>query len=348
MDRKAFFIFVLFFTQLTIEAQTILDKAHNLPSVGDELHKVVVDEIDYNSKVIDLTDKVLDAKQRTVKYISKSEYPTIDLVKIDDGMRFDYSLFGKELFLNSYENNQTRVVFQNPLKILSYPFSVGDSLGNSFEGTGMYVDKIPYTCSGESSTKYHSLHTLVTPTGDSIQPVYTLCNARTSVYKLENDKTNRLVSVELLSSYTPGYRYPILETINCHEGKKPVSSVSYYYPLDEQPYLERDMTNRELLRKLEENSNGAYTEKQKRLIDYDFSFQPTNRLVNISYSTSEDCEIDFVLASVGGIVYQHLSKRVQAHEANSLSLNCAGLPRGQYAVYISIGGEKYTEKFNIK
>ncbi len=37
MDRIAIFIFVLFFTQLTIEAQTIIDKEHNLPLAGDEL-----------------------------------------------------------------------------------------------------------------------------------------------------------------------------------------------------------------------------------------------------------------------------------------------------------------------
>lgn len=348
MFRTITFIIVLLFFQLAIEAQIILDKEHNLPLADDELCKVLVDEIDYNSKVIDLTDKILEPKQYIVKYISKSGYPTVELIKTGDGMRFNYSLRGEELFLNSYENNQMRVAFQNPLKVLAYPFSVGDSLGSSFEGTGMYVDKIPYTCIGENSIQCHSLHTLVTPAGDSIQPVYTLCNARSSVYKLKHDKTNRQVTIEYLSSYTPGYRYPILETINYCEGKKTVSSVSYYYPLDEQTYLEHDVTNLEILRKLEKNNNGACSEKQEHLIDYDFSFQPTNRQVQISYSTSENCVIDFVLASVGGIVYQHLSKRAQAHKASSLSLSCTGLPRGQYAVYISIGSEKYTEKFNIK
>lgn len=348
MNRTINFILVLFFTQLTIGAQTILDKEHNLPLAGDELCKVLIKGIDYNSKVIDLTDKVIDSKQHTVKYISKSEYPTMNFIKIDDGMRFDYSLLGEGLFLNSYENNLMKIVFQNPIKILGYPFMVGDSLGSSFEGIGLYVDKIPYTCIGENSTRYHSLHTLVTPNGDSIQPIYTLCNARNSVYKFENDKTNRQVAVMYFSSYTPGGRYPILETINCYEGNKPVSSVSYYYPLDEQPYLEHDVINRELLRKLEEGDKGAYAEKQERLVDYKFSFQPTNRQVQISYSTSEDCEIDFVLASVGGIVYRRLSKHVLSHESNSLTLSCAGLPQGQYAVYISIGSERYTEKFNIK
>lgn len=348
MDRIAIFIFVLFFTQLTIEAQTIIDKEHNLPLAGDELRKVLINEIDYNSKVIDLTDKIRDTKLRTVKYISKPEYPTKDFIKTDDGARFDYSLLGEGLFLNSYENNQMRAVYQNPLKILSYPFIVGDSLGSSFEGTGMYVDKIPYTCIGESTTQYHSSHTLVTPAGDSIQPVYTICNVSNSVYKLENEETNRQFSIFYFSSYTPGYRYPILETINCYEEEKPVSSVSYYYPLDKQPYSEHDVTNRELLRKLEENDNGAYGEKLERLVDYKFSFQPINCQVNINFSTSVDCQIDFVLASIGGIVYRHLSKQVQAYEVSSLSLSCAGLPLGQYAVYISIGNEKYTEKFNIK
>ena len=55
MDRIAIFIFVLFFTQLTTEAQTIIDKEHNLPLAGDELRKVLINEIDYNSKIIDLT-----------------------------------------------------------------------------------------------------------------------------------------------------------------------------------------------------------------------------------------------------------------------------------------------------
>lgn len=132
MDRIAIFIFVLFFTQLTTEAQTIIDKEHNLPLAGDELRKVLINEIDYNSKIIDLTDKIQDTKLRTVKYISKSEYPTKDFIKTDDGARVDYSLLGEGLFLNSYENNQMRVVYQNPLKILSYPFIVGGSLGSFF------------------------------------------------------------------------------------------------------------------------------------------------------------------------------------------------------------------------
>ena len=105
MDRIAIFIFVLFFTQLTTEAQTIIDKEHNLPLAGDELRKVLINEIDYNSKIIDLTDKIQDTKLRTVKYISKSEYPTKDFIKTDDGARVDYSLLGEGLFLNSYENN---------------------------------------------------------------------------------------------------------------------------------------------------------------------------------------------------------------------------------------------------
>lgn len=87
MDRIAIFIFVLFFTQLTTEAQTIIDKEHNLPLAGDELRKVLINEIDYNSKIIDLTDKIQDTKLRTVKYISKSEYPTKDFIKTDDGAR---------------------------------------------------------------------------------------------------------------------------------------------------------------------------------------------------------------------------------------------------------------------
>lgn len=118
MDRITTFVLLLVFTQLAMRAQTILDKEHNLPLVGDELRKVLVDEIDYKSKVIDLTDKVLDSNQHIVKYFSLVEDSTISFSKIDDGILSSYSFMGGSLFLNGCENNQTRVTFLNPIKIL--------------------------------------------------------------------------------------------------------------------------------------------------------------------------------------------------------------------------------------
>ncbi len=348
MNRITTFILLLIWGPLAMRAQTILDKKHNLPLAGDDLYKVSVVGIDYTSKVIDLTDKVLDSNLLSVKYLSKGEASVQDYHKIADGGIFDFSFVGEKLFLNGYENNQLKVVFLSPIMVCHFPFVLGDSLGCSFKGTGMYVDKIPYSCMGECCTKYHSLHTLVTPNGDSIQSVYTLSHIKKTLYKMENDEGGKYVVMEILNSYAVGYRYPILETITYYEGRNPVSSLSYYYPIDKQPYLEHDVANREYRRKLTENANGSETENNERLMDYDFSFQPTSQQVSISFSTFMDCEVDFVLVSVDGIVYQRQTKHVQAHEQNSLSLCGAGLPHGQYAVYISVGNEKHTEKFNIK
>ena len=270
------------------------------------------------------------------------------------------------------------MTYDIPEQVQSFPMHYGDSIMGIYGGTGSYGDKLFVREYGSYHTKMDATGCIILPDGDTLRHV-------------SREVTDRLVFAEVALSdsmqmvygdsipiydrdsilchmmadvpqqrvreyrwYAAGYRYPILETIECRNATDDqlVSKATLYYPPSAQEnqlaYDEENQMIRNLIARGEYQTEGdtGSDSNTESIIHYTFSQNQEAGTVTISYSLDATATVRFVLASAMGMVYQTVEQTNAEGAGYSVTLNYNGLPRGQYIVYISAGGQTQAIKFN--
>jgi hypothetical protein len=164
---------------------------------------------------------------------------------------------------------------------------------------------------------------------------------------LDQDSTTTIVKE--LAWYAKGYRYPLFESIEACEklNQSNKETRSYYFPIDGQLTMPIDEVNMDIRNavttpyspqdKVNDETSGMERFK------YDFNVDKSLQQANIKAQSDVSIDIEVILASVGGIVYKTI-KKSNVTEID-ITLDYSMLQRGQYAVYINVGTDVYTEKF---
>lgn len=343
-----------FFCGLSCYSQVILDREHNIPRIGDKLPKIPLMDIDYSSKEIDLSEKVLDSHEQIVEFVAKDDSPTSCFSKIDDGTIYHYTISDNIVYFLGYENNLVNISFHIPMKLILYPLMKGDTICCNFEGAGMYADKLPLFAKGQFALLSTEAHSITTPDGANMMEAYTLhafYNISLSDSSANSrDSTWHNVNLDHWCTYVSGYRYPIIETKQFSRKGQVLLAKSWYFPLEAQASLPSDRTNevaREMnSRELDEKYIGGTPDTDKHYLSF---YSPASKSVTLKYSAGDmDCDLHLVLASISGITYESQDVHVAAHESKSITFSCERLPIGQYALYVNVGTQQHVEKFNVK
>lgn len=281
---------------------------------------------------------------------------SITVVGLDPDLMSRYVIVNDSLKNIGYENAQTFMSYKRPLVLLTYPFAYGDSISTRYRGDGMYCSVNGIHTRGIISVDADAYGSVILSSEDTIQNVLRVHILKSGSYNMNilSDTTafdpNNLKQEieERYQWYARGYRYPIFETVTTsfYNNTEPVSCLQKAFcNLPDNQRLLRDSLNADILYN-DSINNGRHNSGDSDIIDYNIETNGNN--ISITYDLKEKATISTLLCNQMGFVYRRSSVTQDAGEGYSLNMDCTGLRRGVYILYINVNGKIYNEKVNLK
>lgn len=289
----------------------------------------------------------------------------------DRATRYYYNVRQDGIHEAGYENSQTKILFDQPTRLLSFPMTYGDSLAGLFHGTGTYCDRQHMRLFGRWTLTADAEGRIVLPTGDTLYHVmrthlqkriscryHSLDSIQRQLLPISADSIlayqmadDGVILCDVYQWYARGYRYPIIEYQCSYLESQPAEKVSaaHYCSPESQKLLSLDDENikeRTQTARPSTSMDDGCRPAGNNNFTYTFANNSGNRQVYVSYTADAPIGVKGVLASSSGIVYKSLSQEKEA--TGTFCFDYGPLPRGQYIVYIKTGHEVYTEKFNYQ
>ena len=362
---------------MTICGQTI-NQSNNCYRGSDVLEKkqIVVKGLSLNDTkgVWSLEEAELSEDTYNAEYSTETD----TLMAVERGDRMYYSQERGTVSIIGSENFMERMSYDMPETWLQFPMQEGDSVCGYFNGSGPYCERFFMRRYGTYKTKADAAGTLVLPKGDSLRNVIRLHTERyvgtitvpidTMEKKIPAFTVDSIIShlvpdtakvrEDIYRWYAEGYRYPILEAKSLSYCDSLLTEEMYYCPPDMQRMLAYDEENEQIRTRLaeeerarwlvssaEENSNPK--SRGKNGFTYDLAQDDVSGMVTIHYATDHDTQMTALVANTQGYVYRRADQSCAAGNG-STTIDCSGLRRGQYIIYINVDGEQYAEKVNMK
>jgi hypothetical protein len=379
MEKYFAFIFLLF-PQLLFAQTGDLGTKHGFRA-GDELNRQVVSTSSAMTSgkdvVWDLQELELLENDYKTRYAGAETAPWL-VAGYEKLTGHQYLSNEDGVYLLARCSTTSQMTYDIPEQVQRFSMHYGDSIMGIYGGTGSYGDKLFVREYGNYVTRMDATGSIILPDGDTLRHVSRVVTDRLvyaevalsdsmqmvygdSIPIYDRDSINCHMMADVPQQrvreyrwYAAGYRYPILETIECRNATDDqlVSRATLYYPpsaqenqlaYDEENQMIRNLIARGEYQKEGDTGSDSNTES---IIHYTFSQNQEAGTVTISYSLDATATVRFVLASAMGMVYQTVEQTNAEGAGYSVTLNYHGLPRGQYVVYISAGGQTQAIKFN--
>lgn len=340
--------------------------------IGDNVEKQIVayaaEAEDAQPVVWDIRDMEICGGKHSVSYTEV--YGKEQLVAgIENNTLHYYEQAHDSLLAWGYENNLTKTVYNRPMMLLHTPLVYGKQHSGLFHGRMAYCERMFSRVCGSWTVKVDGTGMLLLPGGDTLRHVSRVhIREMKAVRHYPHISTDRelkayvdsiapyttdsiiaamqdsmLTMTDTYRWYAAGYRYPILETVTAgNTGQQPQSSIAYYCPPENQELL-ADTENenvRELL--AEAVGQGAGGERQSPMSRCDVSVH--GQTVKVNFDLTEDATVKGLISNVSGIMLRQQSRHHEAGRGYEMELDCSGLSRGEYVLYMNVNGivESYT------
>lgn len=361
------FILLILYLPVRLLGQKISVRA-NSPRVGDciKVYPVKANVAGANGKNVmwNFCDAEIGGDALAVSYMACSE-PHDCMMKIACGTRIYEKLIGDSLISVGHESNTLKVEYDKPEVLAVYPMCYGDSIGGYFYGSGKYCDRLGLRVIGAYYTRVDATGCITLPDGKTVHDVLRLHTKRSvfadmfytdsvcaSRKDFTDDEIGSCLAIDSCVSvtdeyhwYASGYRYPIFQIVEQRASGSDTLVSAYYTPTFEQESLV-DRENESIRAGASpyrmDNSNTAAGNAGRT---YAFNQNKDSHSINVSINSANPTDMEAMLASVGGVVYQVVSRTCVTDAV--INFDYVSLPKGQYVVYINVGGEKYVEKFNF-
>lgn len=277
------------------------------------------------------------------------------------------------------ENFMELMSYDMPEKWLRFPMQLGDSISGYFNGSGPYCGLLFMRRFGTYLTKADAAGKLVLPDGDTLRHVLRLHTERhvsirvapidTMKCKIPKFTVDSIVSnmaadpvkmqEDIYRWYAEGYRYPVLEASVLSQNGKRLTADVYYCAPDVQRTLAYDEENEQIRNRLAEEERARWLasspdydannvqSRGKDGFTYGLSQDDISGQVTIHYDTDHDTKMTALVANGLGYVYRRADQSC-AVGSGQTTIDCSGLRKGQYILYINVDGEQYAEKVNLK
>jgi hypothetical protein len=365
---------VLFAVSLHSNAETVININSNMLRGGDVLHKQQVEYKDpgRNGRNVIWDFSRLDNinDDYVVRYLRsrKSKPDSVQLSNIEHLTKYNYLLVKDSLFLCGYENSGSKYVYQNPLLVLKYPFSYGDSVGDSFSGIGTYKEMLSIDTRGNFSSVVDASGTLILPEKDTLFNTIRVINQQsysqiTSPIGLKQTLANQqmdslsLVAIDSLVDvesdtlflrsvtckwYAPGYRYPVFETFcnYSHAANDTVEkmdlSTAFYFPASLHQYLESDDVNVAILDSISKITETGDEEPDVLPFDFNYFPNPVQTDLNIELLLNYPSNVTFRLCDASGNVEKIQDEGFFQEGLHFFTLGMSNLRPGIHLLYFYV------------
>lgn len=293
--------------------------------------------------------------------------------------RHYYQTSTDSLLLRGYENNLTKVEYDQPELLLHLPLTYGERQETLFHGTACYCERLFLRLFGTTSVEVDATGSMLLPSGDTLRHV-----SRVHIQKLKAEQQypqlttgqelkayvdsliftgdsirlrmhdgRQLMQTDTYRWYAAGYRYPILESVAYGpQGAEPLQTVTLYCPPEEQRslYDEQNEQLRQLLAEADRHAAGGSN-------DGDGGNAPSSMsryavgvnggTVTINYDLTQPATISALVCNTQGMLFLQQSQTSPAGTGYQLTLNCSALRSGEYVVYMNVNGQVTSRKINL-
>lgn len=235
-----------------------------------------------------------------------------------------YYHFAKDtLWQTGYETSHTHVRYTSPLPLLHFPFAYSDTMQGIFFGNGQYCHILPLSIAGSYTTCVDAIGKLVLPEMEidstiRIHQQIRYNEQKTMRYSIEE---NRYLW------YSPYCRYPLLEAITVKTTKDSDSisyAALYYLPQEQEDVQERKDVEQDLQTELTDSL----------ITEVSFMPNPVYSDLRVNYSLVRSAQVYISVHYNGGISTYQTPIRKEEEGGHSVTISMAGMPVGNYVVYI--------------
>ena len=355
-------------------AQTIIALSNNGFRDGDSLVMRKVDGVQPGMSGRDAVWDFSDAVTRRVHTLLYDlEEDTFSAH--EDGTSWRTVVNSDTLWLTGFENRHTLMEYEEPLPLLRYPFSYGDSIHGSFHGIGKWCDRKFMRVWGDGIARADAMGTLILPSGDTLRHVLRVHYMRrtwqtdydtirtwedlrevvrheeTRGFVTDASKTTPVI-IDTYAWYAPGWRYPVMRIEEASDSMG-MSTLAVLYPPESQMELDYDMENALLRQQTAmQDGSGSFGDGQddsaNAMTSHSTNYNAYTGTVTVVFALSRPASVSLLLSDVSGVAWRSTEQSYDVGGRFSLSLSCSGLPHGQYALRITCGTDVITDKFNVK
>ena len=266
-----------------------------------------------------------------------------------------------------YEDNLTKVEYDCPVLLLKTPLVYGSRHEGLFHGTYAYCERMFARICGEYQVSVDGTGVMLLPSGDTLRHVSRVhlrelsslrhypelstakqLRAYADSLPFNNDSVRMAMALAPMVErntyrwYAAGYRYPVLEVVETGQQGGGSTSVAYYCPPEEQLalYDEENEKVREQLAAIDnqKTGNAGQGDSQPSVMSrYDVSVN--GQTITIDYDLTEGATVKGLVCNVMGMVFRQQSQTHGAGEHYRMQLDCTGLRRGEYVLYLNVNGQ---------
>lgn len=370
---------------LKVEAQMM--GSNHVMRGGDKVEWKQVSYKEFQSAglgcVWNLSDMETLDKKTDVEYFVDPKNAN-EVIGLEQHTCYYYTPKSQEIFLDGYENNLTKVVYDMPEIAYCHDMTLGYEKSGVFGGYSVYSENIfsriygtyDYLVDGKGSlrlpsgkvlrnvTRVHLFKTISQKYQDNVKSLKALRLLVDSIAPYNVDSIVRhlamdscLVETNVYRWYAQGYRYPVYETMESHvKGNKSHFTLAKYCSPESQELL-NDFENEKIRLALSKEQVDEQGEKSTELRTSSFRKQLSDGTIceyTLSIDATGQVGLDLfcnkkVKASVG--IYTVDGMVIGQHELGdfdahqSCSLSLGTNIRGVYVLVLTVNGEVFSEKF---
>lgn len=234
-----------------------------------------------------------------------------------------YTLYAADTIWEiGYETSHASMYYSSPVPRLCFPFRYDDSIVCTIAGSGQYCHSVPLSTEGKAKVHVDATGKLILPdlTVDSVIRLYSIVQHQEQTYR----KTQ--VLEERYQWYSVYCRYPLLENIKvltiANKDTIYVAS-SYYFPQEQEDMPEEPKR----LEKSVESMDSLIT-------DAHYLPNPVISDLRVGYNLIRGAQVYISLHYNGGVSVYQTPMHYEEEGNYSVLVNMAGMPTGNYVVYI--------------
>ena len=291
------------------------------------------------------------------------------IVGICNGDRFYYSQDSTGIAKIGYENNYTKVSYDRPERILSFPIEYGKENKGLFHGGAMFCENIMMRQFGICSSSVDAYGKLLLPDGITLKNVYRIHSFKVTaniiydkvktekhLHKLIYEDTpfsdsyissfmenidNDVVYTETYTWYAAGYRYPIVLAISNYTSTTHKNDFTFYWYLPKEQESNYDKEN--------ESLRNFITKRKKKN-----KMPPNDDIDNKIYNIKKEGNIIVISSKKNASLYSSLTnssgivfKSAKNENGGTINIDCSGIPHDDYIIYVKIGETTYSTTIKI-
>ena len=256
-------------------------------------------------------------------------------------------------FQCSEENPLSKTEYMKPLLRMKYPFEYGDTITRPFMGKGVYCGDHHFLKRGATTVMADATGSLVIGEGDTLRNVlrvytlksYSICMDLNAA-ALDTAKLRQVIE-EKYEWYARGYRYPVLQTktSTSYANMQALGTThTAWCSLPSDMLSLNDSVNHEVQR------SDSIAEAQREAANRDIIHYTTtvsNGVVTLDYSLDAKAHIIMLVADAFGMTYRRAEWTQEEGHGYLRQIDCNGLRRGTYILYINVNGRIYSGKVSL-